>query len=96
MDSETRRLINVAVAWCGPVCLAGYAIFWGWLGHNIPPPNMMGLTPEQLIGEYYAKYRTEIEVGMIGTACFTARMLFCSKTCRTPADGSLQPLATGW
>jgi hypothetical protein len=70
MDSETRRLINVAVAWCGPVCLAGYAIFWGWLGHNIPPPNMMGLTPEQLIVEYYARYRTEIEVGMIGTACF--------------------------
>jgi hypothetical protein len=70
MDKETKRLINIALAWCGPVCVLGYAIFWGLLGHNIPPPNMMGLTAEQLVTDYYAKYRTDIEIGMIGTAFF--------------------------
>lgn len=70
MDQETKRLINLALAWCGPLCVAGYAIFWGWLGHNIPPPNMMGMSAEQLVNEYYLANLNDIKIGMIGTAFF--------------------------
>jgi hypothetical protein len=70
MDTETKRMLGLAAAWCGPLFVVTYTIFWGILGHNIPPPNMMGLTPDQLISEYYGKYQQEIVVGMIG--CCTA------------------------
>lgn len=66
MDSDTKRMVNIAVAWCGPVFVLGYIIFWAMLGHNVPPPNVMGMTPEQLVSEYYGKYQSEISVGMIG------------------------------
>ncbi|MFA7270460.1 MAG: hypothetical protein WC073_14065 [Sterolibacterium sp.] len=66
MDKETNRLVELALAWCGPAFVVGYIIFWAILGHYIPPPNMMGMTPEQMISEYYGKYQTDIEIGMIG------------------------------
>ncbi len=68
MDTETKRLVQVAVAWCGPVFVLGFIVFWAVLGHNVPPPNMMGMTSAQLISEYYGKYQNEIAVGMIGSA----------------------------
>ena len=67
MDKETKRIVELGIAWCGPLFLIGYIIFWGILGHNIPPPNMMGLTPDQLVSEYYGKYQSDIEIGMIGS-----------------------------
>ena len=70
MDKEVKRKLGLAAAWCGPLFVLTYTICWGILGHNIPPPNMMGLTPEQLISEYYGKYQKEILIGMIG--CCTA------------------------
>lgn len=70
MDKETKRMIGLAAAWCGPLFVVTYTICWGILGHNIPPPNMMALTPEQFISEYYGKYQTEIAIGMI--ACCSA------------------------
>ncbi|MFA7268747.1 MAG: hypothetical protein WC073_05345 [Sterolibacterium sp.] len=66
MDKETKRILSLAAAWCGPLFVVSYTIFWGILGHNIPPPSMMGLTPEQLISEYYGKYQNDIAIGMIG------------------------------
>src|SRR5260370_4186197 len=68
MDTETKRLVQVAVAWCGPVFGGGFIVFWAGLGHNVPPPNMMGMTSAQLISEYYGKYQNEIAFGMIGAA----------------------------
>ena len=70
MDEESKRMISLAAAWCGPLFVVTYTIFWGILGHNIPPPNMMGLTADQLLSTYYVKYQHDIVVGMIG--CCTA------------------------
>ena len=70
MDEETKRKLGLAAAWCGPLFVVTYTIFWGIMGHNIPPPNMMGMSPEQLISEYYGKYQQDILIGMI--ACCAA------------------------
>jgi hypothetical protein len=67
MDEDTKRRVEFGVAWCGPLFVVGYIIFWAILGHNVPPPNMIGMTPEQLVGEYYGKYPRDIAVGMIGS-----------------------------
>lgn len=69
MDETVSRNIEKGLAWAGPVFVVTVFYCWGVLGHNIPPPNMMAMTPEQLISEYYGKY-PEIAVGMIGTATF--------------------------
>jgi len=68
MDGETKRLVRIAIAWCGPAFVVGFIVFWAVLGHNVPPPNMMGMTSAQLISEYYGKYQNEIAIGMIGSA----------------------------
>ena len=70
MEEEEKRILGLAAAWCGPLFVVTYTIFWGILGHNIPPPNMMGLTADQLISQYYIKYQHDIVIGMIG--CCTA------------------------
>lgn len=67
MNETAKRNIELGLAWCGPVFIVCYIIFWGIMGHNIPPPNMMGMTAEQLVSEYYGKY-PEIGTGMIITA----------------------------
>jgi hypothetical protein len=66
MDEEAKRRLGLAAAWCGPIFVVTYTIFWGILGHNIPPPNMMALSADQLISEYYGKYQSDILIGMIG------------------------------
>lgn len=108
MDQETKRLINIGFALCGPIFVITYIIFWAILGHNVPPPNMMGMTSEQLIAEYYGKYQSEIAVGMIG--CATVGLLYTPwslllATLLREEDGSLGVLSlteaaggilTGW
>jgi hypothetical protein len=64
MDKSTSLSVQRAIAWCGPLFVISYSITFGIMGHNIPPPNMMGMTPDQLISEYYGKY-PEIGLGMI-------------------------------
>jgi hypothetical protein len=67
MEKETMRMVNIGIAWTGPLFVLGYIYFWAILGHNVPPPNMMAMTPEQLVSEYYAKYQNDIAIGMIGS-----------------------------
>jgi len=74
MDSHAKRMAEIGVAWCGPLFVIGYIVFWAILGHNVPPPNMVALTPEQLVSEYYGKYQNEIAVGMIG--CCVVGLLY--------------------
>ena len=69
MNDNQKRAVNIALAYCGPGFVIGYIIFWGILGHNIPPVNFMALSGEQLIAEYYAKY-PEIATAMIASAFF--------------------------
>jgi hypothetical protein len=108
MDSENARLVRIGVAWCGPLFVVGFIICWAVLGHNVPPPNMMGMTSAQLISEYYGKYQSEIAAGMIGSA--TIGMLYTPwslllATMLREEDGSLGVLSlieaaggilTGW
>ncbi len=108
MDNETKRLAQLALAWCGPVFVLGYIIFWAILGHNVPPPNFVGMTPEQLISEYYGKYQSDISIGMIG--CCVVGLIYMPWSCQLASmlrepDGSLSVfslmelaggLLTGW
>ncbi len=66
MNKEMIRMSEYGVAWIGPVFVVTYFLFWGVLGHNIPPPNMMGISAEQLVTEYYGKSSTTI--GLVGAS----------------------------
>ncbi len=79
MDKETKNLVELCVAYCGPVFVIGYIIFWGILGNNIPPPNVMGMTPEQLISDYYGPNRMSIAIGMTG--CCVLALLYLPWSC---------------
>jgi hypothetical protein len=108
MDNETKRLIRIGFAWCGPLFVLGFLICWAIMGHNVPPPNMMGLSAEQLVHDYYLKNQNEIAMGMIGAA--TIGMLYTPwslllATMLKEDDGSLGVLSlteaaggilTGW
>jgi hypothetical protein len=108
MDKENMRLVRIAVACCGPLFVLGFIVCWAVLGHNVPPPNMMGMTSAQLVAEYYGKYQNEIATGMIGAA--TIGMLYTPwslllATMLREEDGSLGVLSlieaaggilTGW
>ena len=39
MDKSTSYWHELICAWCGPVFLATFVIFWGIIGHNIPNPS---------------------------------------------------------
>ena len=69
MNNSAKRSIEKGLAWCGPIFIVVEVITWGVMGHNIPPPNMMGMSAQQLVDEYYGRY-PEIAPGMIGSATF--------------------------
>lgn len=69
MEESSRRAVERLLAWCGPVFIVGIIYTWAVMGHNMPPPNMMAMTADQLVSEYYGKY-PEIGPGMIGAATF--------------------------
>lgn len=69
MDESAKRAIERGMAWCGPIFVLGFIVFWTIMGHNYPPPNMMAMTPDELVSEYYGKYPS-IAPGMIGAATF--------------------------
>jgi len=64
MDKETRNSVELALAWIGPLFVLTYFWFWGVMGHNIPPPNFVGMSPEQLVSEHYARFQGDITIGM--------------------------------
>ena len=69
MDASTKKAVEKGLAWCGPFFVVSITYTWGVMGHNIPPPNMMGMTPQQLVSDYYGRY-PEIGPGMIASATF--------------------------
>jgi hypothetical protein len=69
MEESATRAIERGLAWCGPIFIVAMIYFWAVMGHNVPPPNMMAMTADQLVSEYYGKYPS-IGPGMIGTATF--------------------------
>jgi hypothetical protein len=69
MNEGHKRAVDQALAWCGPIFVIGATGTWGIMGHNIPPPNMMAMTSEQLVSDYYGLY-PDIGLGMILCASF--------------------------
>lgn len=106
MEESTKRALERALAWTGPIFVVGYFLFWGYLGRNLPPPNMMAMTGDQLVSEYYGQ--PTVAVGMMGAATFG--MLYTIWSCLLASimrdeNGALGPLSflelaggtlTGW
>jgi hypothetical protein len=69
MDERAKHAVSTALVWCGPIFVISFIYLFGILGHNLPPPNMMAMSAEQLVSEHYGKY-PEIATGMIGCATF--------------------------
>lgn len=69
MDKETRNAVELGLAWIGPVFVLAYFWFWGVLGHNIAPPNFVGMTAQELVANHYGKFQADITLGMAGS-CF--------------------------
>jgi hypothetical protein len=57
------------LAWCGPVFLLVFIVFWGLMGHNIPPfqPDV----PAKVIGDYFREDANIIRLGMSMAMSFT-------------------------
>jgi len=69
MEEKTKLAIDRWLAWTGPFFVVTITITWGVMGHNIPPPNMMAMTGEQLVSDYYGKY-SSIAPGMVAAGTF--------------------------
>lgn len=64
MNEETKVLIGTIFAWTGPAFIVTFLVFWIGLGHNYPPPNIMGITGQELVDTYYAAFQNDIKIGM--------------------------------
>ena len=69
MDEAAKRAVERGLAWCGPLFVVTIIITWGIMGNNIPPPNMMAMTGDQLVNDYYAS-SPNIAPGYVGAATF--------------------------
>lgn len=65
---ERLKYLRV-LAWCGPVFLLVFIVFWGLMGHNIPPfqPDV----PAKVIGDYFRSDANLIRLGMSMAMSFT-------------------------
>lgn len=71
MDEKTRLRYQLICAWCGPVFLVTFVLFWGVIANNIPNPSP-ALAAEALKERYLANLG-EIRLGFIMsliTVCF--------------------------
>jgi hypothetical protein len=71
MDEKTRLRYQLICAWCGPLFLVTFVLFWGVIANNIPNPAP-SLTAEAL-KERYLTNLGEIRLGFIMsliTVCF--------------------------
>lgn len=60
-------------AWMGPVVLAALIVFWGVLGHNIPPYS--AALPAEGIAAHFREHTASARAGMILTMIFGALYL---------------------
>lgn len=63
MKKDTDLKAQLGAALCGPVFVIGYLIFWGLLGHFVPPPSVT-LSASDLMNVYYSKFDADILLGM--------------------------------
>lgn len=79
MDERIIRKIQIICAWCGPAFVILYGLSWVVLGHNYPPPDP-SFTAEELVANYYVKYRDQILLGQSLSTCLG--MLYLPWTCQ--------------
>lgn len=65
--SERMRYVRFC-AWGGPVLLLALIIFWGLLGHNIPPYGSD--LPATALADHFRNHTTSARIGMIMSVSF--------------------------
>lgn len=63
MERDVKNLVQIGVAWTGPIFVVTYLIFWVILGKNAPPVNFVGMTPSGL-ADFYREHQASISIGM--------------------------------
>jgi hypothetical protein len=79
MNEKISRQIQILCAWCGPAFVILYGLSWVVLGHNYPPPDPT-FSAQQLVSDYYVKYRDSILLGQSLSTCLG--MLYLPWTCQ--------------
>jgi hypothetical protein len=69
VDEKLTQKIQILCAWCGPAFVVFYGLSWVVLGHNYPPPDPM-FTAQELVDNFYLKYRDSIMLGQSLSAAF--------------------------
>lgn len=77
MDRRVELKLQYLAAWCGVIFLVGYAVSFGLLGHNHPPPSR-ALSPQRLVDQYFGPYHGQIVAGMIICMVFGVFYLPCA------------------
>lgn len=72
-------MVETVLAWSGPLFVVTFLTFWIGLGHNLPPPNFMGMTGQELVDTYYAKYQADIKLAM--AVCAAVGFLYMAWSC---------------
>lgn len=63
MEQAVKARWEQIFAWCGPIFIVSFVFFWGWVGHNIPPPGPAMNAAE--IAAHYAENSVSIRIGFI-------------------------------
>ncbi|MGQ0700146.1 MAG: hypothetical protein ACT4PZ_18130 [Panacagrimonas sp.] len=63
MDERTRLRYQLICAWCGPMFLVTFVLFWGVIGNNIPNPSPA--LAAEVLKERYLSNLGEIRLGFI-------------------------------
>lgn len=79
MNETAVRRIQIVCALCGPAFVILYGLSWVVLGHNCPPPDP-SFTADQLVANFYIKFRSQIMLGQSLSTCFG--MLYLPWTCQ--------------
>jgi hypothetical protein len=95
MDAKLKVRFELLAALCGPLFVICYLVFWGLLGHNIPPPSPAYSAPE-LVAHYYGPFHNDILLGMVG--CAVAGILYLPWSAQLSvmmnrADGDIRVLS---
>lgn len=64
MDERTNLKYQLISAWCGPVFVLAFVLFWGVIAHNLPAPPAPSLSALE-VAERYRSHLTDIRLGFI-------------------------------
>jgi len=82
MDAKVKVKFELVAALCGPLFVISYLVFWGILGHNVPPPSP-AYSAQELVAHYYGRFHSDILLGMVG--CAVAGILYLPWTAQLSA-----------